>query len=236
MVWPLKIEHPCQFTLNLFLQMIEKAPVTFPVERVDKMKKQYEEYLKNKKIACTKVEEALVFFGKEIWPFRKAWQEMYEKYGRPLEAEYFEKELPKELHEKYFACKVKGGGHCLREYRMCGLMETCFNPDEKFFLDQTVISTLAKTKAYVNEIVLGQKKDEYQKLLEKWKAVQKDMEAGIEELKKMAKENSKWEAEILDKVKTIERGWSIVEQDINLKDIEQIVDFYRGAIESPEAY
>jgi len=214
-----KIKHPCQFTLNLFLQMIERAPGIFPSDRKEEMKKKYKEYLNNKKIPCEKVEETVIAFGREIWPYRKAWQEMYEKYGRPKEAEYFEKNLPKELHEKYFSCKVKGGGHCLREYRMCGLMETCFSPDEKFFLDETVIATLNKTRQEVDQLVLGEKRNEYQKLLEKWQAIQKEMEAGISQLKKMAETNLKWRAEILNKVKTIEHGWSIIEQDINLKDI-----------------
>lgn len=236
MIQPLKLEHPCQFTLNLLWQMAEKAPVTFPEEKREIIKKKCDAFLKDKKVACQKVEEALVEFGREIWPYRKAWEEMYEKYGRPKEAEYFEKNLPKELHERYFACKVKGGGHCLREYRMCGLMEKCFSPDEKFFLDQAVLSTLSKTKEEVNELVLGSKRDEYQKLFEKWSALQKVMAEKIEELKKMAKMHPKWQAEILEKVKTIEEGWSIVERDITLKDIEQVVDFYRGAIESPEAY
>jgi len=235
-MWPFKIEHPCQFTLNLFLEMIEKAPVTFPAERKEEMEKKREVFLKDKKIACAKVEEAVVFFGRKIWPYREAWQEIYEKYGRPKEAEYFEKNLPKELHEKYFACKVKGGGHCLREYRMCGLMEKCFSPDEKFFLDQTVISTLSKTKEEVDKLVLGEKKEEYQSLFEKWSALQKTMAEKIEELKKMARANLKWRAEILDKIKTIEHGWSMIEQDITLKDVEQVIDFYAGAIESPEAY
>ncbi len=235
-MWPFKIEHPCQFTLNLIAEMIEKAPITFPAEKKEKMKKKQADFLKDKKIACSKVEEAIAEFGKEIWPYRKSWEEMYEKYGRPHEAEYFEKNLPKELHDKYFSCKVKGGGHCLREYRMCGLMEKCFSPDEKFFLNETVISTLSQTKEEVNKLILGEKKEEYQKLFEKWGAEQKAMVAKIEELKRIANENPKWRAEILDKVKTIEQGWSIVEQDINLKDIEQVVDFYRGVIESPEAY
>ncbi len=151
-MWPPKLAHPCQFTLNLFLELIEKAPVTFSEERKKEIRRMCEEFLKDKKIACAKIEEASIAFGREIWPYRKAWQEMYEKYGRPKEAEYFEKELPKELHEKYFACKIKGGGHCLREYRMCGLMEKCFLPDEKFFLDQTVIKTLSRTKEEVDKL------------------------------------------------------------------------------------
>ncbi len=62
------------------------------------------------------------------------------------------------------------------------------------------------------------------------------MEERVEELKKMAGAHPKWKEEILDKAKTIERGWSIIEQEISLKDIQQIIDFYKGAIENPEAY
>ena len=235
-MWPNKIEHPCQFILRLFGEAIEKAPATFPMERKEKIKNKYEEFLKDKKIACARIEEAAVLFGREVWPYRKAWKETYEKYGRPKEAEYFEKNLPKTLHDKYFSCKVKGGGHCLREYRMCGLMETCFTPEEKFSLDETVISALGQAKSDVDKIVLGEKKDEYQKLFDKWIAEQKIMALRVEELKKMAGANPKWQAEILDKAKTIEEGWSMIERDIALKDIEQVIDFYKGAIESPEAY
>jgi len=235
-MWPFKLEHPCQFTLNLFLEMVEKAPVTFPAEKKEAMKKRYEEFLADKKIACARIEEALASFGREVWPHRKAWKEMYEKYGQAKEAEYFEKNLPARLHDKYFACKVKGEGHCLREYRMSGLMETTFNSDEKFVLDKAVIETLKKTKEEVDALVLGEKKDEAAKALLKWTDEQKVMAGKIDELKKMAEVNPKWREEILDKVKTIEEGWSLVERDITLGDIQQVVDFYRGATESPEAY
>jgi hypothetical protein len=235
-MWPFKIEHPCQFTLNLFSEMIERAPVAFPAERKEEMKKKLEMFLKDKKTVCARVEEAVIFWGREIWPYRKAWQEMYENYGRPREEEYFEKKLPKSMHDKYFACKVKGGGHCLREYRMCGLMEKCFTPEEKIDLDEAVFFALLQAKKDVDSFVLKEKKEEYQKLFEKWSALQKTMIKKIEELRKMAKANPKWQAEILDKVKTIEEGWSTVEKDITLEDIEKAIDFYQGAAESPEAY
>lgn len=235
-MWPLKIEHPCQFTLGLLLAMIEKAPITLPSEKKEAIKKQYDEYLKDKKITCAKVEEALVFFGKEIWPYRKAWQEMYEKYGRVLEEKYFEENLPKELHDKYFSCKKEGEGSCLREYRMCGKMETCFTPEEKFMLDETVIAALEKAKAEVDKLVLGEKKNEYDEIFAKRSDEQKIMAARVEELKNMADKNPKWQAEILEKVKTIEEGWSVVERDLTLGEIEKILEFYKGALENPEAY
>lgn len=235
-MWPFKLEHPCQFTLNIFLEMIEKAPATFPAEKKEAMKKKYEELLGDKKVACARILEALASFGREVWPHRKAWKEIYEKYGREKEAEYFEKNLPAKLHDKYFACKVKGEGHCLREYRMSGLMEKTFDSDEKFILDEMVINTLKKTKEEIDALVLGEKKEETEKLILKWSDEQKVMAGKIDELKKMAEANQKWREEILDKVKTIEEGWSLVERDITLSDIEQTVDFYKGAIESPEGY
>lgn len=235
-MWPVKLEHPCQFTLDLILKMIERAPVTFPAEKKEEMKKKHAEFLKNKKISCAKIEEMVAKFGREIWPYRKAWEEMYKRYGHPKEGEYFESKLPKPMHDKYFACKVKGGGHCLREYRMCGLMEKCFTPEEKFDLDQAVLFALSQAKADVDKLVLEEKKDEYEKLFEKWSEKQKIMTAKIEELRKLALANPKWQAEILDKIKTIEQGWSIIERDITLEEIEKIIDFYQGAIESPEAY
>lgn len=210
--------------------------MTFPAEKKEVMKKRYDEFLADKKIACAMVEEAIVAFGREIWPYRKAWQEIYEKYGRSREAEYFEKHLPKTLHEKYFSCKKEGGGHCLREYRVCGKMETCFTPDEKFFLDETVIAALEEAKKEVDDLVLGKKSDEYQKLFKKWSGEQKKLGTKIEELKKMAAKNQKWQAEIFDRIKTMEEGWSAVERDITMEEIEKTVDFYRGAIENPNAY
>lgn len=235
-MWPFKLNHPCQFTLNLLLEVIEKAPATFSPERKKEIEKIYKQHLADKKIACARIEESLATFGREIWPYRKAWEEMYEKYGRLREAEYFEKKLPAKLHDKYFACKVKGGGHCLREYRMSGLMETSFEPDEKVTFDEAVIATLEQTKKEADNLVLGEKKEEYQKLLEKWLVEQKAMAEKIDELKKMAGTNQKWQAEILDKIKTIEEGWSLVERDITLADIKETIGFYEGVIQSPEAY
>lgn len=234
-MWPTKSDHPCQFTLNLFLEMIEKAPVTFPAEKKEAMKKRYEEFLADKKIACAMVLDSIDNFGKEIWPYRKAWQEIYEKYGRAREAEYFEKHIPAALHDKYFACKKEGGGHCLREYRICGKMETCFTPDEKFLLDETVIAALEEAKKEIDGLVLGEKRDEYQVSLQKWNNEQKKLEEKIGELKSLAVKNNKWQAEILDKVKTMEEGWSSVERDIDLEEVAEAVDFYRGAIENPSA-
>jgi hypothetical protein len=216
--------------------MIEKAPVTFPADKKEVMKKRYKEFLADKKIACAMVEDSIDNLGKEIWPYRKAWQEIYEKYGRVREDEYFEKHLPAGLRDKYFSCKKEGGGHCLREYRLCGKMETCFTPDEKFLLNETVITSLGEVKKEVDGLVLGEKRDEYQALFKKWSSEQKKLEDEIGELKNLAAKNPKWQAEILDRVKTMEEGWSAMERDITLEEVREAVDFYRGAIESPGAY
>ena len=57
------------------------------------------------------------------------------------------------------------------------------------------------------------------------------MEAKIEELRALAGKDDKWREEILDKVKTLEEGWSVVERDPELLEIEKEIEYWQGTMD-----
>src|SRR3989338_5395624 len=95
------MEHPHFFMINLLKNLILTAPITFPKSRKTEMLAKAEQYLSDVDVTLLAVQETMIHFGKEIWPYRESYQKMYEQYGRKPEEERLAAFLSGALKEKY---------------------------------------------------------------------------------------------------------------------------------------
>ena len=64
-----------------------------------------------------------------------------------------------------------------------------------------------------------------------WKKQQEKIAQKIDELRALANKDAKWREEILDKVKTLEEGWSMVERDPELLEVEKEIEYWTQTME-----
>lgn len=220
--------HPHHFTLTLLKGVIDGAPKVFSSARREEMFKEYQNLLANQQISRTEIEEKIIAFGKEIWPYRTTFQKMLDRYGHGKEEALLGQELNPELHNKFQAF-IKDGG-CLDDFRKGTVLEETFTSEEKFALGQAMLNIRSRILSELETACQNEKAAEFNELLEENKKIRDRWVEKINILKGLAKQSPKWEAEIKERARAFEESFSFIEKSYNEEDLANAVDYYHDII------
>lgn len=231
--------HPHAYTLELMKLSIERLPPTFSNERKSHYAALHAQFAKDRATSYDRIREALVEFGKESWAYRKAYEEMYARFGRSSEESFLLERLDRGVREKYERFIHDGGKlnyvesvKSVDELRAPSPFERYFTPEEKFAIEQALLDARDEARKEINQLVTDKKDVEYAKLVESYRGTQRSLEGKLEELRGLANVSDKWEAEINDRVRTIEEGWSVVEKGMDVVQLEKENEYWRGTLEA----
>jgi hypothetical protein len=221
--------HPHKYALDIFKLSLDRIPVTVPSEIIDQAHRDFEMIAENLQASGEAIEDANMKLGRAIWPYLKAYDELYAKFGKEKENEVFLEVLRPDVKEHYEKWNRSGG--LIFDIRRGEEFENAFAPEEKFALEEAYLDAGEAARSYVDELVRGEKAAEYQKALEVWKERQAEMLERIAMLRAMANDSEKWSGEILGKVRLFELGWAVTERDPELYEIEKEIENWRGVLD-----
>ncbi|MEY4723260.1 MAG: hypothetical protein RLZZ324_773 [Candidatus Parcubacteria bacterium] len=234
---PAKI-HPHQYTLELLRIAIDHLPPTFSAARKKSFLKRLERYQKDAAAPFEEIRETIADIGKESWAVRKAYEEMYARYGRASEEAFLLENLDEGIRAKYERFIHEGGkiNHVESAVNLEQLRESpfekYFSPEEKFAVMQALLAARDAAREEINGLVTDAKKDEFARLTKEHKITQRLIESKIEELRALAAVSPKWKPDIQDRINTIEEGWSVVEHGVSLDGLEREAEHWRGMLEA----
>jgi predicted nucleic acid-binding Zn-ribbon protein len=230
--------HPHRFTLDLLRIAVERLPPTFSAARKKSFMKRLEQYQQDKNASYEDIRETIAEIGRESWSARKAYEEMYARYGRASEEAHLLTNLDEGVRAKYERFLHEGGkinhvekATSLEEIRQSPF-ENYFSPEEKYAILQALLAARDQARAEIDELVTVTKKDEYARMTREYKTTQRLIESKIEELRALAAVSPKWRPDIQNRIRTIEEGWSVVEQGVDLNLLEKETEHWRGTLES----
>ncbi|MEW5902387.1 MAG: hypothetical protein AB1715_13060 [Acidobacteriota bacterium] len=221
--------HKYQFSLDLLRQAIAKAPRFFPSGRKQDMTDALAAFEADPNASQEDIEAAITAFGKEIWPYRKAFWHIHDTDGRHDENRYLAEMLSPGLRAKYE--EFLGKGYRVEDVRRGGVFEDFFTPEEKQALIETKLMAHDRVVEAIESLCVGEHKQVCEDALAGYRAEQQKIEKLIADLKAYAGRSEKWRAEILDKVKVFEAGWSGLEKEVTVDDVRGEIDYYQGVIE-----
>ncbi len=221
--------HPYQFTLNLLRSLIEGAPAAFPHARKNAMAEVYKEFADDLTVSVEKIEETAYQFGKEIWPYREAYQELYDEYGRGAEEVALRDQLPEELKPKYEKFLSEKGNIERVRGQSLGL-DLYFTPDEQAEIVRAELVAHDKIHGELERLIATEKQEEYFAALQAWQKKQAQIEEALQKLRGFASRSPKWGDEILAKVKTFEQGFGFIERPVTLMDVMGEIEYYEGIL------
>lgn len=229
--------HPYAYTLELLMLAVAKLPPTFSDERRKDYEKRFQSFLKDHGRTYEEIQRTIVDLGKESWAFRKAYEEMYARYGRASEEAFLLENLDRGVREKFEQFIHEGGkinyvasAKSADDLRKPSPFERYFSPEEKFAIEQALLVARDSARSEIDGLVTGKKRDEYEALVQTYAERQRDIEKKIEELRGLAFVSEKWRAEIIDRVRRLEEGWSVVDQGADLADLERETEYWKGTL------
>jgi hypothetical protein len=219
--------HKHQAILDEFGYAIRHLVPTVPPEVVNEAKTLHAGLLADPEATKEQVQEALIKIGKAEFPYRRAYHELAGEVSSAHRLELILEHLDPAVKEK--VKKFLDSGVSLEEFVKSHLFETELTAEERYQVEDGIMHAedhiKEETPAKVEE-----KRAEYDKRVAAWKEKQAAMEAKIEELRALASKDAKWKAEILDKVETIEEGWSVTERDPDPIEIEKEIEYWKGTM------
>src|SRR3989338_5368974 len=153
---------------------------------------------------------------------------MRERYGLEKQEAYFRDHLAPELRKKYE--QFAGKFHSERALRKKDF-ELHFTTEEKFQLEEALSEAKESLEKDMREMIMGAHKSAYDAELVVWREKQKQLVQKIKELRGFADRSPEFAAEILDKVRVFEEGWSVVLRDIDIRIVQGEIEYYQGVIE-----
>lgn len=223
--------HPYAATIQLLTFSVEKAPQFFSAERRAAMLAEIARLEADPKTPVDALEKKIVEFGREIWPYRRAFARIHDAEGRLREDRYLQEELEtRGLKETYLNFLAKGAR--IEDVRQGGQeFEIFFSPDERARVVEAKLAVHDRVSREIQAMCLGPKSGDCGTMIAQYQAEQREIDRRIAALAAMAERSEKWGPEIRGKVKVFEEGWSGVEHDVTREDVEGEIDYYRGVIE-----
>lgn len=229
--------HPHTYTLMLLTLALEHLPPSFPLKRVAHYASIRDRCTGDAGCTYEDIRRAIVDLGKESWPERMAYRDMYERYGTASEEANLLEALDAGIREKYERFVHEGGKiDYIRSAKGAVFeatpFERYFSPEEVFGIEQALLAAREAAHDEIDGLVTGPKKEEYGQLVGEYKEEMVVIEQGIAEMRKLADVSARLRPEIMDRVRTLEEGWSVVERGTDAVGVEKELEHWQGMLEA----
>jgi hypothetical protein len=234
-----KVRHPYAFTLDLMRQAIDLLPPGFSSKRRKEYATAFARFQKSPSTPYPEIQETIAELGKESWPYRKAFEDLYARYGRASEESQLLTHLDQGLRDKYETFINEGGklNHILEaksgtEIWVASRFERFFAPEEKFSIGQALIEARRAARQEIEELIKGPRRAEYEALISKYDKRRGVMTDKLHELRKLAGVSPKWQPEIEGQIQTFEEGWSVVEKQLDESELDKLIEYWKGTLDA----
>ncbi len=218
------MSHRQQALLDEFKVAIDRLPPTIAEVKVE-AEKLYNDLLNNKEASERDVLDAMIRIGKQSYPHRHAIRELLatQEESKRLKTilDYLDEKVRAKLEQ------LLNGN--IDEIVRGSMFDTDFSPEERYQIESAILRAKEKLRDDISKFV-EDNRIEYDELVAKWKKHAGEIQAKLDELRSLAEHDSKWKAEIEDKISLFEQGWSVVERDPRLVDIEKEIEYWKGTL------
>jgi hypothetical protein len=217
-----------QSTIDIVKNILIDLPTAFPAERLGEIKAKIAG-LEDGTLTREQVEDQLIAIGVDILPYIEAYKAFYKIYGEATEHARLQEKLSKPAAEAYL--KFIAEGNSVEDVRGAKKFDEFFNPDFRAEIVAAELLAHDGVREEMNRLLAGEKREDFEALLNKEKSKFADISEKINELIALAPRSPKWAPEILDKARTFKLGLSGIEPVPMPMDIKKETEYYIDIME-----
>lgn len=185
----------------------------------------------NESSTVEQIRQALVYVGKKEYPYRKAYQELCAGDEEARLQELVLGKLDESLKAKMEPV-VKYGVHIL-DFVKSSQFESELSDDERSQVDREITAAHDVLDRQCDERAAA-RRGTYDELVARWTATQTHIQQTIEVLRGMADRDPEYHDDILARVEQFENGWSMVEVDPTVEDVQKEITYWTGVLSEDE--
>ncbi len=187
------------------------------------------EHLENDQaITLGEVEDTMIEFGKELWPWNQAYKEFLAAAENAVGEHFLLPRLSDGLHKKYIDFKHYGGS--LRDLHS-GRPADYFTVEERQELSEKLVDLQQDLYKYAGQEIVGLSKNKYLKRVEEFRELLSKIEQSLGVLRVLAdseQDHPTLANEIRSKVKGFEYGLCLLGPELDYEAVFQSIDFFHG--------
>jgi len=176
-----------QHTISIFQMTLDNLPPLLPSEIVVRMQSARDEWERNKETSLEKIENLMIKFGYELWPWQTAHREFLSDAEERLGEHFFLSHLPSELGENFI--KYRDYGLNWRDV-YSGRAINYFSNDDRLAVAQVLIKTRNDLSKFTAQEIVSVNKDKYLARVQEHKTILDKIKNAIAKLKLAADRES----------------------------------------------
>lgn len=217
-----------QHTLDIFRKLYDMIPPLVPKDTTTEMKQAIEQLSSNTLVTLEDVEDAMVLFGKKIWPYKQAFQELYDIYEELLAEKLLLGAMSHELKKKYKEFIAHGGAY---SDIIHGGPMAFFISEQRQELGKALVDVRHAVRKHAHQAALSTDKSRYEMSVQTFSDLQTEIEDTISELHALAdaeEEHLELVKEIRSHIRGFEHGFASLGPHVRHADVCAAVEYFDG--------
>lgn len=214
-------------TFSLYKRLYESLPPLVPKQIKESMKNILILWENNPEIKIEELENIMIKFGYEVWPYNQAFNEIYKENLIKQGEHFFLSNLSEFVQQKYFDFKSFGG---TLEDLVTGSPAEFFDSEQRLELCSSLVNMKIKMKEFTKQEIIAIKQKEYLNQVNIYKKSLKNIQKEIKHLYKLAQNEKQHHpnlsAEISEKAKNLEFGLCLLGPEVNELAVCDLKDFF----------
>ena len=201
------MHHPAvKHTINIFEKILNELPPLIPKEVISDMNHALEQVRLNFDLTLKELEDTMIVFGKQIWPYRRSFEEFVSTCEGRLGETFLLAKISTNLKKKYKDFLSYGG-----DYRdlHSGAPVDFFTTKERIELGAILVEVKIDLRKHTSQEVLSTRRREYEEKVLEFQTILDDMEKRLDSLRVMAdneQEHPQLAEEIRENIRSFEYG------------------------------
>ncbi|TAN33769.1 hypothetical protein EPN28_01295 [Patescibacteria group bacterium] len=217
-----------QSTLFIYKHLCARLPPLFPTEHLESARAEIARLEREKNTGVEDVENSMIKFGYEAWPWNQAYREFLENAEAQVGEHFLLPHLSDEMREKFEDYRHYGMGlHDLHS----GRSAEYFTSDERALLCEALVETQKQLRAYVDRDICGLSKKKYLARVKEFARILEQIKEKMDELRALADKEEEHPAlagEIRQRVRLFEHGLCLLGPDLDYDAVCGSIDFFHG--------
>lgn len=218
-----------QHTLAIYETILNRIPPLVPQNIKQSLEVELDRLFRTEDISLEEVEQSMSEYGKKIWPYFTAFEEMIHLHENKMGHKFLMQKATPNVRKKYALICELGGDY----QTVChGISLDHFDHEEKQELASLLVELKQEVRRYAMQAVLTHDRKTYEEKIEYYGGIVEEINVIIKSLRVFAEkhiENHRNLArDVESKIKAIEHSLAFLGPRIEMEEIRSMPEYYQG--------
>ncbi|MBI2436274.1 MAG: hypothetical protein HYV41_00805 [Candidatus Magasanikbacteria bacterium] len=224
------MHHPAiKHTLSIFQRMHDNLPPLVPTDLVFELKEKLVAAYEDHHISLEELEDRMIYVGKKIWPYVRAFEELYAVYEHKLAHKLLEQRASYGVKKKIFLLREMGGSlHDIFYGKVHGM----FKCHERQELVGLLVELKRDIRSHAMQAVRTHDLNIYTATIEKYGSMVQEINTVLEDLSRFAAEIEHEDVarDVHSTMRAIEHSLVFLGPRIRMDEIRNVLEYYVGKV------